>query len=356
MTPMSGDTGPAGAVSGEAAAIPGLLVVAPDTPGERSVPVYDWLVVGRECAGADDRRRVLIDDPAISRTHLELWLDHERDQAWLTDRSTNGTRINGQRMERSTPVQVQPGDRVRLGRVELQFRSRRFTTVAAEGLPETVLEIAVADMVMVVGDILSFSAIAEYTEDRVLLHNIDRLYAELRQVLFRRHGTLSNYVGDAFFATWETAATPDAVTSAVAFALEAAEEVARVAPGLELRDPAGQAGADGLGGGLRAGGRQPADRDARLGARRHDERGVPAVGDRRPGRPAGRAGHRCRAPGGRDGVHLHPAVGRPAQGPQPGRAGARRRPALRPGPRPSAPPSPPAGAGPSPGRPAARGS
>lgn len=240
MTPMSGDTGPAGTVSDEAAAIPGLLVVAPDTPGERSVPVYDWLVVGRECAGADDRRRVLIDDPAISRTHLELWLDHERDQAWLTDRSTNGTRINGQRMERSTPVQVQPGDRVRLGRVELQFRSRRFTTVAAEGRPETVLEIAVTDMVMVVGDILSFSAIAEYTEDRVLLHNIDRLYAELRQVLFRHHGTLSNYVGDAFFATWETAATPDAVTSAVAFALEAAEEVARVAPGLELRDPAGQ--------------------------------------------------------------------------------------------------------------------
>src|SRR5580704_512474 len=214
---MGTDAGPAWPVSGDAGLIPGLLVIAPDQADERSTPVYDWLVVGRECAGVDDRRRVVIDDPAISRTHLELWLDHERDQAWLTDRSTNGTRINGQRMERSMPVQIKPGDRVRLGSIELQFRSRRFTTITAEGRPETVREIAVADMVMVVGDILSFSTIAEYTDDRVLLHNIDRLYAELRQGLFRHHGTLSNYVGDAFFATWEIAAVPDAVTAAVDF-------------------------------------------------------------------------------------------------------------------------------------------
>jgi|HubBroStandDraft_3_1064219.scaffolds.fasta_scaffold207137_1 adenylate cyclase len=237
---MGTDAGPAWPVSGDAGLIPGLLVIAPDQADERSTPVYDWLVVGRECAGVDDRRRVVIDDPAISRTHLELWLDHERDQAWLTDRSTNGTRINGQRMERSMPVQIKPGDRVRLGGIELQFRSRRFTTVTTERRSETVREIAVADMVMVVGDILSFSTIAEYTDDRVLLHNIDRLYAELRQGLFRHHGTLSNYVGDAFFATWEIAAVPDAVTAAVDFAVEAVDVVTRVAPGLELRDPAGQ--------------------------------------------------------------------------------------------------------------------
>jgi adenylate cyclase len=237
---MSADAGSAWPVSGDGA-IPGLLVVAPDTPGERSVPVYDWLVVGRECAGTDEGRRLVLDDPVISRTHLELRLDHDRDQAWVTDRSTNGTRLNGQRVERSVPVQVMPGDRVRLGgSVELQFRSRRFTTVTASQRPETVLHIAVADMVMVVGDILSFSTIAEYTGDRVLLHNIDRLYAGLRRVLARHHGTLSNYVGDAFFATWEMAAVPDAVAAAVGFAVEAAEEVARVAPGLDLRGPAGE--------------------------------------------------------------------------------------------------------------------
>jgi pSer/pThr/pTyr-binding forkhead associated (FHA) protein len=44
---------------------------------------------------------VLLDDPAISCTHLKLRLDFDPDQAWLTDLSTNGTRINGQRIERS---------------------------------------------------------------------------------------------------------------------------------------------------------------------------------------------------------------------------------------------------------------
>ena len=237
---MCGDAGHDRPASGEAGAIPGVLVIAPDLAEERSAPVYDWLVVGRECAGVDEQHRLLIDDPAVSRTHVELRLDFDRDQAWLTDCSTNGTRLNGQRIERSVPVRIMPGDRVRLGGAELQFRSRRFAATSGTGALETVRQIAVADMVMVVGDIVAFSSIAEYTDDRVLLENIDRLYAELRQILARHHGTLSNYVGDAFFATWEMAAVPDAAEAAVAFAVEAAETVPRIAAGLDLRDPAGE--------------------------------------------------------------------------------------------------------------------
>ena len=82
----------------------------------------------------------------------------------------------------------------------------------------TLRQVTVMHMLMVVGDIVSFSAIAEYTGDRLLLENIDRLYAELRQILARHHGTLSNYVGDAFFATWEADAIPDAARAATAFA------------------------------------------------------------------------------------------------------------------------------------------
>ena len=221
---------------------PAVLVVAPDRAEQRSTPVYDWLMVGRECPGVDERHRLLIDDPAVSRTHLELRLDFELDQAWLTDHSTNGTRLNGRRIERSVPVSIKPGDRVRLGQAELQFRSPRFTAVAVPGGTKermTLREVTVMDMVMVVGDIVGFSTIAENTGDLVLLENVDRLYAELRQILSRHHGTLSNYVGDAFFATWEVAAVPDAARAAVAFAVEAAETVPRIAVGLDLRDPGG---------------------------------------------------------------------------------------------------------------------
>ena len=256
---MDGETGSDQAASGVASAIPATLVLAPDRAGERSMPVYDWLVVGRECGGVDERHRLLIDDQAVSRTHLELRLDLELDQAWLTDHSTNGTRLNGHRIERSVPVRIKPGDRLRVGGAELQFRSRRFAAAPGSGAPgqvrdlKTIREISVTEMVMVVGDIIGFSTIAETTGDRVLLENIDRLYAGLRQILARHHGTLSNYVGDAFFATWEAAAFDSAAPvgaaaggealnparSAVAFTVEAAETVPLIAAGLDLRDPGG---------------------------------------------------------------------------------------------------------------------
>jgi class 3 adenylate cyclase len=105
----------------------------------------------------------------------------------------------------------------------------------------TIRAITVTDMVMVVGDIIGFSTIAEGTDDRLLLENIDRLYAELRRILSLHHGTLSNYVGDAFFATWEAeaGAASDAARAALTFAVEAAEAMPRIAAGLGLRDPGG---------------------------------------------------------------------------------------------------------------------
>jgi class 3 adenylate cyclase len=242
---------------GDADPIPAVLVIAPDCPEERSTPIYDWLIVGRECADIDERHRLLIDDLTISRKHCELRLDYNLDQAWLTDHSTNGTRLNGRRIERSVPVRIKPGDRLRLGVAELQFRSRRFDagpgtgplTVSGE---LTIRHVTVSNMVMVVGDVLSFSTIAESADDRVLLENIDRLFAGLRRILARHRGTLSNYVGDAFFATWEAGDPADSVAgkapdaaaleagrAAVAFAIEAAETVPKIAAGLDLRDPDG---------------------------------------------------------------------------------------------------------------------
>jgi adenylate cyclase len=240
---------------------PALLVVSPDGADRRFVPVYERLVVGRVCAGIDEGQRLLINDRTISRLHLEVWLDFERDEAWLTDHSTNGTRLNGRRVERLVPVQMWSGDRVLAGDTELEFRSSRFGGGTGKGkrAPQdgttTVLHVAVNPMVMVVGDVVSFSTIAETTDDRVLLENIERLFTALRQILLQHQGTLSNFAGDAFFATWEAdaagnrgddrtadgkvSAGVEAPRAAVAFALAAAAAVPKVAAGLDLRDPGG---------------------------------------------------------------------------------------------------------------------
>ena len=103
------------------------LVAWPGRNDEQSIPIIDHLFVGRECNGIDDQHRFLIEDISVSRTHAEVHLDTKQDQAWLIDRSTNGTWLNGARMERSVPVQIMPGDRVQVGPIEFQFLSRHFS-------------------------------------------------------------------------------------------------------------------------------------------------------------------------------------------------------------------------------------
>jgi adenylate cyclase len=216
------------------------LIASPGRSDERSVPVFDHLFVGRECNGIDDEHRFLVDDMSVSRNHCELRLDPAEDQAWLVDRSTNGTWLNGARMERSVPVQIMPGDRLEVGPVEFQFFSHRFSAPGAADPRQTARDVSINELVMAVGDIVSFSTIAEYTDGSVLLESIDRVYSGLRKLLNARGGTLSNYVGDAFFATWDAARAPGAAAAAVGFALEAAAAVREVAPTLALRDPEGE--------------------------------------------------------------------------------------------------------------------
>jgi adenylate cyclase len=215
------------------------LVAQPGHVDEHQVPIFDHLFIGRECTGIDDNHRYLIDHESVSRNHADLRLDAEQEQAWLIDRSTNGTLLNGARMERSVPAQIVHGDRFRVGPVEFEFTSLRFSSPAGPDPRQTVRDVTLNELIMVVGDIISYSTVSEYSDGIVLLESVDRLYGELRQLLQQRRGTLSNYVGDAFFATWE-ATTPGAAASAVAFAMDAAQRVRAVAPSLPLRDPGGE--------------------------------------------------------------------------------------------------------------------
>ena len=216
------------------------LVVDPATERERLVPVHDRLVVGREDDPVDPARRLVIDSESVSRTHLEIRLYAELDQAWVVDTSRNGTRLNGSRIERSVPVHLKPGDRLNVGPAELEFRSERFASSSSVDPGSTINELVTGQMVTVVGDVVSFSTMSQYTDEAVLLRDIDTVYAELRQLLARHHGVLGNYVGDAFFALWELANRADGVDQAVMFALRANQRVREIGPALSLRDPSGQ--------------------------------------------------------------------------------------------------------------------
>ena len=108
------------AQDGDAAAF---LAVDPGTEHEVLVPIDEQILVGRECAGVDERHRLLVRDESVSRKHLEIRVDATGNRAWAVDVSSNGTLLNGVAMEPSMPVPLRPGDQLTVGSVRLQFRT-----------------------------------------------------------------------------------------------------------------------------------------------------------------------------------------------------------------------------------------
>ena len=78
------------------------------------------LVVGPAGATLGRSRQcdVMLDDPNVSRTHAEI---RPRGGSWvITDLgSTNGSRLNGRRLEGSEVLK--PGDEIELGTTRIEF-------------------------------------------------------------------------------------------------------------------------------------------------------------------------------------------------------------------------------------------
>jgi adenylate cyclase len=218
---------------------PALLVVAPGTAAERAVPIPDRIFVGRQCAGIEPERRVLIEDSAVSRTHLEIRLDVERNQAYVIDTSTNGSYLNGLRLGRALAEIIRPGDRITVGETQLEFRSDRFAGDVLDDPGSTRSAITQSPMMFVVGDITNYSTISQVTDGEVVASSLQALYGELTTALTQRRGTLSSYAGDALYAVWELKHIPEANELAVDFALAAHDCVTAFAPRLPLRGPDG---------------------------------------------------------------------------------------------------------------------
>jgi len=216
----------------------GFLVLDPGG-GEQVFPIFDQIFVGRQCAGINERRRLVIDDPEISRNHLEVRLDTVHDHAFVIDTSTNGTLLNGERLDRAVPVPLRPGDRIRIGGIELAFTAKLFRASSDLGDDFTVARISHATMVMVVGDITNYSAIAQVTDSEVIARSLRTLWSDLGGVLRKHRGSLNHYAGDAIYAVWEMGSLPQANELAIDFALDANQRVEDLGPELPLRSPDG---------------------------------------------------------------------------------------------------------------------
>lgn len=210
------------------------LVVAPGTDEQRVVPVEGMLFVGRECAGVDPARRVVVDDPAVSRVHFEVRV-HPTRGAVLVDTSTNGTRVNGRRVERGESIQLRDGDRIEVGRLEFAFAAPYGAAAVSDDVGSTIRSSHAELVVAVVGDIVGYTRLSETHGAAAMGAAADKLFAALARLLTEHHGTASNYAGDAMFAVWDATRDTEAPEHAVRFAVAADALVAELAQSMPMQ-------------------------------------------------------------------------------------------------------------------------
>lgn len=188
------------------------------------------LFVGRECAGIEPRQALILDDPSISRDHFELRSDSDGTTK-LVDHSTNGTWVNGRRVERGEPAVLGDGDRIEVGDLKLEFRT---SAARASGVEAdlTIRTAGVIPLAIVVGDVIGYTSMTERHGAERVARTMETVFTSLQDLLKTYRGTVGNYVGDALFAAWDTRRDQQALLNAIAFALASAQLTSTL-PGLD---------------------------------------------------------------------------------------------------------------------------
>ncbi len=70
--------------------------------------------------GRDPRADIFIDDDSVSGQHAKVWVDGDKTLRLLNVSTSNGTQVNGVRME--APVELRENDEVRMGKVVLVLK------------------------------------------------------------------------------------------------------------------------------------------------------------------------------------------------------------------------------------------
>ncbi|MGE3680863.1 MAG: FHA domain-containing protein [Bdellovibrionales bacterium] len=106
-------------VAGNAALAPFLRISYPNTADDEILKLEGQLWV----AGRDRGCEIFVDSPHVSRAHFELARTQEG--FFLTDLgSSNGTRINGQRIPPHEPTRLESGDEIQVMNVAMTFEIR----------------------------------------------------------------------------------------------------------------------------------------------------------------------------------------------------------------------------------------
>ena len=160
----------------------------------------------------------LLDFPGISRSHAMLQPGPAGGHLVADLRSTNGTYLNGVRIEQVSPLR--DGDRLELGDTALVYRCQQTPGQSAESGATSVL-IHSGNCWLVMLDIIGFTSHTQAVGADAASADFKRWLELVRPVLLRHGCTINAYLGDAIFGYWRHDRQPSAQVAAAIRALVA---------------------------------------------------------------------------------------------------------------------------------------
>ena len=166
--------------------------------------IIDKVFIGRSCKGVDLQKRIILDDPVVSRDHAVI----SRDKAGLKieDRSKNGTWVNGVRVGFGSFKDLKSEDIIHIG--ESFFKvvfppSASEETIEDTGSGSTMITPAEVKVTNLVADVRGFSEFSRFHASSEVYNIIREIFDTFSTIVDEFKGTIKDYAGDAVYAFWD---------------------------------------------------------------------------------------------------------------------------------------------------------
>jgi len=168
-----------------------------------NLTVVDRVFIGRVCQAVPAAKRIIVNEPNVSRDHATI--SRHAHQLVIKDTSRNGTRINGVRVSPGSEYSLKENDCIEIGsiRVTVKFPVSESGQLD-EDEEQTTRIISINETVThLVADVRGFSRLAQRSESKEVFDLVSDLFQLLTEAVHQHHGTVKDYAGDAIYAFWE---------------------------------------------------------------------------------------------------------------------------------------------------------
>jgi class 3 adenylate cyclase len=163
--------------------------------------------------GRSPTSTLVLDQSGVSRSHAMLQPGPGGGHLLADLRSTNGTYVNGLRLEQARPLR--DGDTILIGEATLIYRCRQDPTEGPDASQTTSVQIHSGPCWLLLVDVIGFTGHTQKVGNHAAAEDFKKWLEGVRPILGRHDATINAYLGDAIFAYWrQDRHTPDKVAAA----------------------------------------------------------------------------------------------------------------------------------------------